>query len=304
MTIPHTAPKARFGIILAGMAGLMLAINDVSVPFSYDEGFSPSTVVFARYAFLLATLLILLPALGLRPRLQSGQARQALGSGVAAAIATLGLLGSFAYIPVSLGVVILYTFPMLTALLECIHARRLPSALELSCLIAAFAGVGIAIGLNEVELAPMGLLLAGIAAVGYAISIFWNSVRLRNADSTIVSLYMAIAGVATTSLYLAVTGGLAVTPQLGLTAWLPLLVTCFFFTLSFLAMFKAVEFAGGAPTAMVLNLEPVFVIGLAALILDEDLTLPRILGSTLVIGAVVVSEIARKGKDVAVEPVG
>jgi drug/metabolite transporter (DMT)-like permease len=293
MTGGHMALKARFGIILAAAAGLMLAINDVSVPFSYAQGFSPPTVVFARYAFLLAVLFILLPALGLRPRLGRTHMRHALGSGIAAAIATLGLLGSFAYIPVSLGIVILYTFPMLTALLECLHARRLPSAIELSCLIAAFAGVGIAVGLNEFELAPMGLLLALIAAVGYAGSIFWNAIKLRDADGTVVTFHMAIAGVVTVFLYLAATGSFRVTSQPGLTPWLALFITCFFFSIAFVLMFKAVECAGGAPTAMMLNLEPVFVIALAALLLDEKLTLPRILGSALVIGGVVVSEIAR-----------
>lgn len=304
MTINHTAPKARFGIILAGAAALTLAINDVSVPFSYARGFTPATVVLARFAFLLMSLVILLPALGLSYRLPKAHMRHALGSGVATAIATLGLLGSFAYIPLSLAVVILYTFPMLTVLLECVYARRLPGIVEFVCLIAALAGIGIAVGFNDVAIAPVGILLAGVAALGFAVSIFWNSIKLRTVDGTIVTFYIAIAGVVTVALYLATSGNFAVTPQSGFNAWLPLLVTCFFFTLSFLAMFKAVEFAGGAPTAMLLNLEPVFAIGLASLLLGEELTLPRILGSTLVIGAVVVSEIARKGKDVAVEPVG
>ena len=304
MTTGHTALKARFGITLAAAAALMLAINDVSVPFSYARGFSPPTVALARFAFLFASLVILLPLLGLGYRLSKAHMRHALGSGVAMAIATLGLLGSFAYIPLSLAVVILYTFPLLTVLLECAHARRLPGIVEFACLIAALAGIGIAVGFNDVAIAPVGILLAGIASLGFAVSIFWNSIKLRTADGTIVTFYIAIAGVATTALYLAATNNFSVTVQPGFSAWLPLLVTCFFFTLSFLAMFKAVEFAGGAPTAMLLNLEPVFAIGLAALLLGEDLTLPRILGSTLVIGAVVVSEMARRGKDVALEPVG
>ncbi|HTN97270.1 MAG TPA: EamA family transporter, partial [Nordella sp.] len=63
-------------------------------------------------------------------------------------------------------------------------------------------------------------------------------------------------------------------------------------------------FAGGAATAMVLNLEPIFVIFLAAAFLGEDLTLPRVLGTALVIGAVVVSEVTRGRRDVVIEPVG
>ncbi|WP_119389153.1 DMT family transporter [Taklimakanibacter lacteus] len=303
MTSGHPARKARIGIILAGVAALTLAINDVSVPFAYAQGFNPPTVVLARYIFLLGGLVLALPLLGLGFRLARNHAFHALGSGITAAIGALGLLGSFAYIPVSLGVVILYTFPIITTLLECAQARRFPGAIELACLIAALIGVGIAIGLNDMSLDPRGIALAGLSAVGFAISIFWNSIKLRTADGTIVTFYMAIAGVATAVLYLSLTQGLALTGA-GFTGWLPLAVTCFFFAISYIGMFKAVELAGGAPTAMVLNLEPVFAIGLAALFLGEALTLPRLLGSALVIGAVVLSEFSRGRKDVAVELAG
>jgi len=303
MTSGQPARKARIGVIIAALAAFTLAVNDVSVPFAYGEGFNPPTVVLARYSFLLAGITLLLPLLRLGFRLPRREATHALGSGVFSAIGTLGLLGSFAYIPVSLGVVILYTFPIITALFECIHARRFPGVIELLCLVAALAGVGIAIGLNEVSLDPRGIALAGMAALAFAISIFWNSVKLRTADSTIVTFYMAVAGFATAVLYLAATQSLALTAA-GFSGWLPLFVTCFFFTISFVGMFKAVELAGGAPTAMVLNLEPVFAIGLAALFLGEALTLPRLFGSALVIGAVVLSEFARGRKEAAVELVG
>lgn len=300
----QTVPRARLGIILAAAAGLMLAVNDVSVPFSYQNGFSPPTVVLARYGFLLLTVMLLLAVLRIKPNLPLGQRGHAMGSGAITAIATLGLLGSFAFIPVSLAVVVLYTFPMLTALFECLHARRLPGPIEFLCLIAAFAGVGIAVGLNDAALDPTGLLLAGLSSFCYAISMVWNGVALRQADSTVVSFHMALAGIATVALYVLVTGSFVLTPQTGVEPWLPLLVTCFFFSVAFVLMFRAVTLAGAAATAMVLNLEPVFVIGFAAALLGEDVTIPRVLGGALVIGAVVVSELVRGRKDVVVEPVG
>lgn len=299
------ARRARLGIILAAAAGLMLAVNDVSVPFSYQRGFSPPTVVLARFGFLILTVILLMALLRLKPVLPHARTGHALGSGAMTGMATLGLLGSFAFIPVSLGVVILYTFPMLTTLLECLHARRLPGLIEILCLVVAFAGVGISVGLNDVALDPKGILLAGLASLCYAVSIFWNSIRLREADSTVVSFYMAISGIVTVALYVLATGSFVVTPEPGLGPWLPLLVTCFFFSVAFVLMFRAVTYAGGSATAMVLNLEPVFVIGLAALLLGEDLTVPRVLGGALVIGAVVVSEICRGRKDaIVIEPVG
>jgi drug/metabolite transporter (DMT)-like permease len=303
MTSEATALRARIGIIIAAASALTLAINDVAVPFAYAQGFSAPTVVFFRFLFLLLSLVALLPLMGLSYRLPREHALHALGSGVAAGIATLALLGSFAYIPVSLALIILYTFPILTALFESAYARRLPGLVEIICLIVALAGIGIVIGLNEVTLSSLGLLLGGVSAVGYAASIFWNGVKLRTADGTIVSFHMAIVGVAITGLFLLATGSFAPTGA-GFSGWLPLLVTCFFFTISFIGMFKAVQLAGGAPTAMLLNLEPVFVMILAALFLGEELTLPRILGSAMVIGAVVVSEAWRNRKAAALQVAG
>jgi drug/metabolite transporter (DMT)-like permease len=273
------------------------------VPFSYERGFSPPTVVFARYVILLACLAVLLPVMGLRYQLPRVPAFHAFGSGIAAALGALSLLVSFAYIPISLAIVILYTFPILTALLESARARKLPSASEVLCLVTALAGIGIAIGLDQMSLSAVGIALATLSAIAYSISIFWNSTRLRNTDATLVTFYMAVAGVAASALYVAATGTLAL-PQSGPGAWFPLAITCVLFTVAFLGMFKAVEFAGGAPTAMVLNLEPVFAIILAIPILGETLTLPRLLGSALVIGAVVVSELSRNRRKVAVELAG
>ncbi|WP_119274838.1 DMT family transporter [Taklimakanibacter deserti] len=303
MTSEDQARRSRIGIIIAAASALTLAINDVAVPFAYGQGFSAPTVVFFRFVFLLVSLAALLPLVGLSYRLPRDHALHALGSGIAAGIATLGLLGAFAYIPVSLALIILYTFPILTALFESAHARRLPSLVEFLCLIVALAGISIVIGLNEVTLSSLGLLFGAISALGYGASIFWNSIKLRNADGTVVSYYMAISGVATTALFLLATGTFAVT-QAGFSGWLPLLVTCFFFTVSFIGMFKAVQWAGGAPTAMLLNLEPVFVMFLAALLLGEELSLPRLLGSAMVIGAVAVSEAWRNRKAVAIEAAG
>src|SRR6185503_11776080 len=95
----------------------------------------------------------------------------AFGSGSAAAIGALALLVSFAHIPVSLAIVILYTFPILTALLESAQARKLPSAIEVLCLITALAGIGVAIGLDQMSLSAMGVALATLSAIAYAISI-------------------------------------------------------------------------------------------------------------------------------------
>lgn len=294
------ARQTRIGIFIAAGSALMLALNDVAVPFAYAQGFSPAAVVLFRFAFMLLSLVVLLPLAGLSYRLSRAHTLHAAGSGVAAGIATLALLGSFALIPVSLALIILYTYPFLTALFESAHARRLPGFVEVICLLVALGGIGIVIGLGEVTLSPLGLLLACISSLGYATSAFWNSVKLRTADGLVVALHMAILGVATTAIFLLASGSFAMATS-GLGGWLPLLIACVFFAAAFIGLYKAIELIGGAPTAMIFNLEPVFVIFLAAILLGEDLSLPRLLGSAMVIGAVVVSEAWRNRKTAVVE---
>jgi len=303
MTSGQGARQTRIGIVIAAASALMLALNDVAVPFAYAKGFSPATVVLFRFAFMLLSLAVLLPLAGLSYRLPREHALNAAGSGITAGIATLALLGSFALIPVSLALIILYTYPILTALFESVHARRWPTLVEVICLILAFVGIGIVIGLSEVKSSALGLLLGCISSVAYAASTFWNSVKLRTADGIVVAFHMAVVGVATTVIFLIWSGSFAMTAS-GFSGWLPLLVACFFFAAAFIGLYKAIELLGGAPTAMIFNLEPVFVIFLAAMLLGEDLTLARLLGSAMVIGAVVVSEAWRNRKAVAVEFTG
>jgi drug/metabolite transporter (DMT)-like permease len=297
------ARQTRIGVTVAAASALMLALNDVAVPFAYAQGFSAATVVLFRFAFMLLSLIVVLPLAGLGYRLSRDHALHAAGSGTAAGIATLALLGSFALIPVSLALIILYTYPFLTALLESTHARRLPGVVEVICLIVALGGIGVVIGLGEVRFSPSGLFLACISSLGYATSAFWNSVKLRTADGLIVALHMAILGVATTTVFLLASGSFAIVAS-GPSGWLPLLIACVFFAAAFIGLYKAIELIGGAPTAMIFNLEPVFVIFLAAMLLGEELTLARIFGSAMVIGAVAVSEAWRSRKTRAAEFAG
>ena len=284
--------RARLGVIVALISALTLAINDVSVPFSYERGFNPPTVVLIRYVFLVLALAILLPLMNHPLRLPAGAVGHAMGSGVCASLGTLGLLGSFAYIPVTLAVVVLYIFPFLTALMEAIYRRQVPTPIELACPLVALLGIGMAIGLEPQTLDPRGLLLAALSAVGYAASFFWNSIALRDHDGTTVTFYIASAGVIIVSAYVFTIHGFASAP-FSLDGWVPVLFTSLFFTIACVCMFKSVELSGGPTAAMVLNLEPIFVVLLAGLFLAESWTWSRVLGCLLVVAAVITAEIWR-----------
>jgi drug/metabolite transporter (DMT)-like permease len=90
-------------------------------------------------------------------------------------------------------------------------------------------------------------------------------------------------------LYRAAPGSFVV-PTAGALGWGALLVAVLGFAFAFFAMFRGVQLIGPAPTAMLMNLEPVFTIVLALVLLAEPLTLRKLIGAAAVLAAVFVSQ--------------
>ncbi len=200
---------------------------------------------------------------------------------------------SLLHLPVSLAILIFFTFPLMTAMLESTLDRRLPGLGQLVCLLAALAGLAIALEVERFALAPEGVIFAAIGAVGVAISYVWTGRALPGVDSAVMTFHMAITGLLGASLYVVATGSLAL-PVDGVLGWPALIVAVVGFAVAFFAMFRGVHLIGPASTAMVMNLEPVFTIALAVALLAETLTGRKLIGAAVVVAAVVASQLLLK----------
>lgn len=285
-SIPASGRTMGMAVTLA--AALALGFNNVTLPHVYAAGWNSQSVVLGRFVFTTIVVFLALLVTGRSMLLSGRETGHAIGSGAAIAAGAVGLLGSFQYIPVSLAIVIVYTYPVLTAVMLSLWHRRLPSPLQLACLVIAFAGVAVATGINDITLDPRGLALAALGAFGFSLSFAWNSVALRSADTMAVTLYMVITGAIMMAVYLGATGTLQ-TPSAGL-GWLLFLIPAGCFAFAMLGMYEGVKRIGGGPAAMLMNLEPVFTVALAPFMLGEHLTALHIIGGLLVIGAVYLSE--------------
>ncbi|MFO1172270.1 MAG: DMT family transporter [Hyphomicrobiaceae bacterium] len=276
------------GMAVTLAAALALAINNVTLPFVYKSGWNAQSVVLFRFIFSSTALGLVLLLGGRGFALSRRDIAHAMGSGVAVAIGAIGLLGSFQFIPVSLAIVVVYTNPVLTAVMLAIWHRHPPSFLQIVCLIVAFAGVAVATGIGDVTLDPRGIALAIMSAIGFSFSFAWNSVKLRAADAMTVTFYMVIAGGIATAAFVLLSGTLSL-PAVTY-GWLLFLIPACCFSFAMFGMYEGVRRIGGAPAAMLMNLEPVMTIALAPFVLGEHLTAMHIIGGLLVIGAVYVSE--------------
>ena len=279
------------------LAALSISLTNVSAPFVYEAGSNPQTIIILRnLAFLLLCGLWLKTSGRFRWLERRGQL-VCFGAGIAYTCGAAGLLLSLLTLPVSLAILIFFTFPLMTALLESTLDRRLPGLGQIACLFGALAGLAIALEVERFALAPEGVIFAAIGAVGVAISYVWTGRALPGVDSAVMTFHMAITGLIGASLYVVATGSFALPANGGL-GWTALVVAVVGFAVAFFAMFRGVHLIGPAPTAMVMNLEPVFTIALAVTLLAETLSDRKLIGAAVVLAAVVASQLLVKRRRV------
>ena len=200
-----------------------------------------------------------------------------------------GYLWSVFYLPVTLAVLIFYIYPILTLFIASLLDRRMPRLIELALLLAAFLGLALALGVSFEQLDWVGVALVTGGALGIASSFVWMSRILGQEDTMAVTFHMALSGAALAFLATLGAGALSYPGPDGL-AWLALAVVLICFAAGFLCMFRGVGLIGPVRAATIMNLEPVATIALAALILGERMTALQLVGASVVILAVALSQ--------------
>ena len=105
------------GVALVLLAALSISLTNVSAPFVYEAGGNPQTIIILRnLAFLLLCGLWLKTSGRFRWLDRRGQL-VCFGAGIAYTSGAAGLLLSLLTLPVSLAILIFFTFPLMSALL-------------------------------------------------------------------------------------------------------------------------------------------------------------------------------------------
>ena len=287
------------GILVTVMATVAFAANNVLIPLAYGHGVTPTALLLLRYIILVAGLLIILPLAGQSLWLPRRYYVPAIATGCFSCLDSLGLITAFGLIPVGLSLLIFYLYPILTAILQGLIERRPVSLVQFGCLVSAFAGLAIALGAGGEGFAHglnlIGLLSALGAAVASAAMLLCLRYGLADAEPGAMTLSTSLASMA-----LAAIAGAALSaaglapfhiPGLGNSiGWLTIVALSVFFSFGYFGISRGAQLLGATPTAMLMNLETVFSIPLAAIILGEALDTPRLTGAAIVLASVVVSQ--------------
>jgi drug/metabolite transporter (DMT)-like permease len=133
--------------------------------FVYSGGVTPASVIAARLLFGLFGTLAVVAYLRRPWMVPIREWRPTLVIACAWLTVNVCYMASFYYIPVSLAVLIFFTFPVQVALIGPLLARRRPEPVTLGAALIAFAGLALALGPDFDGLDWRGCALALTAAI-------------------------------------------------------------------------------------------------------------------------------------------
>jgi len=254
---------------------------------AYGEGASPGAVVAARLLFGLAAAGVTVAVLNRPWRLPRSEWRGTLVISAAWIVVTVAYMASFYYIPVSLAVLIFFTFPVQIALVAPLVQGRRWEAVTLGAAALAFLGLALALGPDVGGLDLRGCALAFCAALG-AMTTFILSRRLVT-EQDMFAFSLHLHWICVLVIAAAMIGwGLPAVPDTGW-GWIGLAGVGVFYVAAVLLQFTAIRLAGPSRASIVFNAEPIITMIGAGLVLGERLGPWQLAGACLVIGAVLLS---------------
>jgi drug/metabolite transporter (DMT)-like permease len=280
------------GLTCALFAATLYAVATLSAALAYDAGSNPGTVIWLRFAFSTLTLGLLAATLRRRLRPARRDWPALFGIALGAFGTTNGYLTSVAFIPISLAVLIFYTFPLLVGIAEPLLERRPIGLRMLACSLLAFVGLALALGPSFESLDWRGILLAAVASASGLIA-FLSTRRLSAQADSIASSAVTLAMCwLAMSLLLPLTSAPAL-PD-GSIGWLGLAAAALLFMIAYLLQLLALRLAPAGPVALIFNAEPALTVVLAWAILSQSLDPVQAVGVVLVVLALVAAALLRR----------
>jgi drug/metabolite transporter (DMT)-like permease len=288
--VAETQRRRALGMGTALFGASSFGFVVVLARFSYEFNTNPPTAFLVSLALGTSFAALMMLVLRRRFALPLAGTPAVLGVTVSSVSTSLCFLTAVVYIPVSLAILIFYTYPLMVAAYTAIVQRSPLGMMRGAAFIAAFAGLTIAFGPSFDGLDWRGLALALAAAASLTLKFLISAAALRHVGVVPLTFYSNVGSFLVMVAIVYALGGPALpTVDAG---WFALIGSGLCYTVGIFLHFGAINMIGAARTAMFFNIEPIIAMILAAFFLGESLTLVQYAGSALVIGALVMTSLA------------
>ncbi|HEX4941703.1 MAG TPA: DMT family transporter [Actinomycetota bacterium] len=184
-----------------------------------------------------------------------------------------------------------YLYPVWVMLVTIGLDRRPPGWRLFVALLLALGGSAVVIvGGGEVEVAPLGILLALATSVAYTAYLITADRTVRKTDPVTAAAWLG-AGAACSNVVFSLAFGVEDLPAAS--SWPFLLGMAVFSAGAFAAMLGGLQLLGAVRNAIIGVMEPLGVAVLATFFLDEPITAPTAIGGVLILGGAILATLVR-----------
>jgi drug/metabolite transporter (DMT)-like permease len=278
------------GVVILLAIATTFGANHVAARVAFDHGATVSAAVAVRSG---ATALVLLALLHLQKvplAMPLPTFGRAILAGLLVAVQSFCLYSAVARIPVALALLVFSTFAVLYVLLSWALGRETPPLRALAVMPMALLGLALALDLRMGALAGRwadigaGASFAFAGACSFALAMYFNVHWLKAVDGRARTfLAMAVTAAAVLAVGLAMNSLLLPADVKG---WLGLALLALFYGVAITTLFIVLPRLQGAATTVALNFEPIAVLLLAWVFLDQAVAPLQIVGALLVVGAI------------------
>ena len=280
--LPDANDRLGLAFSFAGSLGLGLAM--VLSRFAYEAGANGLALGTARAVFIVPALYLFCHFTRRSLRLPRGDWLHCAGLGFFTAMGFYGHIGAIEYISVGLAAVLFFTFPPMIGVLHATVAREPPGLVKSLALVVAFGGVALMLGVSFDSADPRGIILALVSGACVGWNTFWTARRVPHVDGVVAVFHMStVAFVVLVSVTLV--SGKALLPEGGV-GWTATAALVALQALSLPLFYLGLPRIGSLKAGMIGNVQPVFSIVLAFLILGELMTPAQLAGAALVLGGI------------------
>ena len=273
------------GVALAASSAALYGLNPLFAVPLYGQGMAPSSVLFFRYLFASALLVLYL----LIRRAPFGMTRRQTAwiflLGILFGVSSQLLFESYRWMDVGLASSLLFVYPVLTTVFMALFFHEKMKASTVISLLLAVGGVALLSGGGgNMSLAGfIMVLLSAFTYAGYLIGV--RETAVKDLSSAVLTLYTLLFGLLVFAASIAVKDGLQL-PQDAAGWGLAFGSGLFCTTLSLGTLSVAIHYVGPTVTSILGALEPVTGVLIGVLAFGERLTAANALGIFLIITAV------------------
>jgi drug/metabolite transporter (DMT)-like permease len=298
--LPKKADPQLTGIIFVLLGALSIGIMPSAAKIAYQDGANPMAAILLRSLVGLVGLAAFMLIRRIDLNFTFENIRKSSLTGVTQSLSSLGIMGSVAYIDVSLAVLIIFFFPFLVILFNHFRGQSRMTVSTLICFFVAVSGLGLALGVSLERLDATGVGLAVIGMVSMAVMVLKVSSITRKIGALSATLQMTAW---TCFFYLVlvllapVTGWLEPASYPGTSlGWISILAAGVSFILGYVFFFLGADIIGSSRASMLSIAEPVFIVFAAIVLVDEWLSPLQWFGLVMVIGSLIVIELPKKSE--------